>query len=110
MRGRYIHFTLGFDVEQYALHYHFHGNFRLVTELSTSLNELYSDIHHFWEIEEPTVSVSYTLTEDALVEEHFVSTIMRLASGRFQVRLPFKPGTEGALGTSWRAPYFNFCH
>lgn len=57
-------------VSQHALYCHLHGDFRSVTMLSTSLNELYSDIRHFWELEEPPVSVAYTLTDDALAEDH----------------------------------------
>ncbi|XP_071582286.1 uncharacterized protein, partial [Temnothorax nylanderi] len=62
--------------------------------------ELYDLIQRFWEMEKIPVSDNSSLSaEDQQCELHFQSTHTRDASGRYQVRLPFKQPVE-KLGDS----------
>ncbi|XP_066590827.1 uncharacterized protein [Prorops nasuta] len=62
--------------------------------------DLDKSFRDFWEIEE--VPSIYSLTpEDQLCEDIFVSTVIQLPSGRYQVALPFKTeSSKLALGAS----------
>jgi len=62
----------------------------LTTLLTISDFDLHSSIQRFWEHEEPPKSTQVTPDEE-LCENHFVNTHSRDSTGRYCVRLPFKP-------------------
>ena len=55
----------------------------------TAEEELLPLVRRFWEQEEIVVSPAYT-TEEQNCEEHFKATHLRLPTGRYMVRLPFR--------------------
>lgn len=58
-----------------------------------------SRLRSFWEYEEPSRSITTSTPDELLCETHFNETHSRDESGRYTVRLPFKPA-ETALGSS----------
>src|SRR5436190_16276438 len=79
------------------------GNSEISSNLSTTLltmndMELHDSVQKFWKQEELPV-INKLSKNDQLCEEHFIATHSRSDSGRYCVRLPFKPGMP-PLGTS----------
>ncbi|XP_067204524.1 uncharacterized protein [Linepithema humile] len=76
-------------------------NYKVTTSLQCSITpSVDSLLRSFWEVEE-LVLPSALSSDDKICEQHFVSTYTRLASGRYVVRLPFKPSCKKDLGESY---------
>ncbi|XP_033212179.1 uncharacterized protein LOC117169781 [Belonocnema kinseyi] len=61
--------------------------------------EHHADLSRFWEIEDPLSASSFT-EDELLCEEHFVANHVRLSSGQFKIRLPFRDGSPIEIGNS----------
>lgn len=95
-------------VAVHQLHCHYHRNFESVTTLITASSDLSQQVQRFWEVEEPP-AINYKLSEeDKYVEEFYSASTIRLSSGRYQVRLPFKKGSHPNLGNSLKNAFSRF--
>lgn len=88
----------GFVVMGQSPCYYSQDFIRSTTLLSVSDFDLHSSLQKFWTIEEPP-SFSKPSKEEILCNAHFSSTHFRDSTGRYHVRLPFKPNHE-PLGNS----------
>ena len=74
------------------------NDLRVHSVLLGKIEKLDETLQSFWEVEDIPSEVALS-EEENYCEEYFTKTQKRLSSGRYQVRLPFKPITEN-LGKS----------
>lgn len=94
-------------VSSQLLHCQYHSNFSVTTLATTTSGDLSEQVGRFWELEQPPVMSTPLSEEDVAVENFYVASTRRLPSGRYQVRLPFRPDA-GRLGTSLRGAMSRF--